>query len=433
MKYFLLAIFLVSALFSVKAQAFPPALTQKFNITRKLTDEYFVFEKNGKSGVVNKSGAIILSAAYPGIYNTMYDLFVVRNDVAQGVVKAKDITVLPLAFEEIDILSPQRIHVRKNGISFIVSPSNQFLADTTEGPTTLFQMDGNMLTSPGILAEVELAAFKANNFLKMDGAVFMIKGKDTTRTAYQDIQPLANNGSRIKFKQNERWGIIDNDGRELVPAMYDDIEQDDHTGLTKVSREKKQSLLDRELKPLPAGPFDRIGYFTSSDIAVMSNDSKEGLINSSGTILLYPVKGTIREYGNQFFEIRYDTVEKTDIVDRNMKSILPAGTFMKGYVGNIILVITADKKMGVVHAAGYTLLQPVYDEVFFGNTDGEDIRFFQVRKDTKWGILDLAGKQLIPYLYDKINLFSDGYAPAILNGKGGVITEKKQSGSAIHL
>ncbi len=426
MKHSLLAIFLISALFSGNAQTFPPALAKKFTINRKLTGEYFVFEKNGKYGVVNNAGAIILPAIYGGIYNTRFDLFVVRIDENnKGVVRAKNVPALPFEFDNIDILSPQRIHVQKNELSFIVSSSNRFLADTTEEPITLFQMDGNMLTSPRIMQDELVPAFAPNNFLRMDKDIFIIEGKDTIKTAYQDIRPLANNGERIKFKKNDHWGIINNENKELVPAIYDEIEQDDQTGLTKVYKANKQSLLDAELKLLPAGPFDRIDYFTNNDIAVAGIDGQATLINSSGAILLQPIKGIITQYGEHFFEIRYDS-GKIDIVDKNMKSILPAGTSAHGYIGNILLLITADKKMGAAHAAGYTLLQPIHDEVFFGNTDGEDNRLFQVRKGSKWGIVDLEGKQVIPYQFDKINLFSNGIAPAILNGKAGVITDKNK-------
>jgi hypothetical protein len=403
----------------------PAALQKNFTIQRQLDKEYFVYEKNGKTGVVNKSGTVILPAVYGGIYYTRFNLFVVRKEEKQGVVNAQNKVLLPFDFESIFIVSPQRMHVRKEDNNFILSSSNRFIADTSEAPAFIFQQAEDVFTPPMIVPDEVYASAQDNVFRKEDG-VYLVNGNDTIKTNYQDIQPLEMEGRYVKFKMNDRWGILDEKGKEKVPAAYDNISEDYNLHHVIVTFGLHKTLLDHQFKPIEIGPFEEIEYANSDGFAIVQIDSKVGLIDSSGKMVIQPMKGLIRQFGDHHHEIRIDTAWKTDIIDKNLKSILPPGTSAIGWSDNIILLKTKDNKMGAMHAAGYQLLRPIYEEVFFGNTDNDPNYLFQVRKGDKWGLLDFQEKQIAPYVYDKIYLFHDGIATAVLKKKGGVISDKNE-------
>ncbi|MET0391789.1 MAG: WG repeat-containing protein [Chitinophagaceae bacterium] len=421
MKYKIPAI--LSLLFPILMLAQVPAgLKKQFQVSRQLTKEYFVFEKAGKHGVVSSGGAIVLPAAYNDVYNTRFGLFVVNTDSGYGVVNAKNKIILPFAFTRIDILSAQRIHVQKNHFPMILSASNRFLKDTTEQPPLLYQMEGGLFTPPMILREETVAELSASSFLKTDSAIFILTGDDTLKTAYEDLEALTRDGRFAKFKQGNLWGMVDESGKERIPASYDDLYEDYNTGLIIVTRGEQKGLLDAELQTLPAGPFEELSYFNQDGIAIVTRQGQDLLIDRNGKPLVAPANATIQAYGDFLFNVQDRATGSWDIIDATGKSILPAGTAPRGYSGNIILLTTPDKKMGAFHAAGIVLLEPVYDEVFYGNTDDEDTDRFLVRMGSKWGVMDITGKQLVPYEYDRIKLFSQGLATAVLNKKEGVIS-----------
>lgn len=404
----------------------PAALKNKFTIDRQLTNQYFVFEKAGKYGVVNPSGAIVLPAAYDNVLNTQFGLFVVASNSMQGVVDTKNKTVLPFEFDRINILSPQRIHVLKDYFPMILSASNRFLKDTTESPQILLQVEGNMLTPPMILQEELLEDARVDHFLKTDNGVFILRSFDTLKTAYNDIQRLTHDGLLARFKQGDRWGVVDQTGKERMPAIYNIVYEDYNTRLIVVDSAGWRSLLDANLQPIAAGPFDGLSFFTWEGVAIATRQGNAKLIDRNGQTIAERNNTLMQEYMDHFFLAQDRTTGAMELIDSKGRSILPAGIQPTGYSGSIILATTPDKKMGVFHAARIPLLQPIYDEVFFGNTDDEDTQCFQVRRGDKWGVVDITGKQLIPFVYDKISLFSKGYATAVLNKKGGVISDQNK-------
>lgn len=425
MKHLSSLLLLAAFSFSALAQV-PAALDKKFTISRGLTNDYFVFEKEGKYGVVNKSGTIILPAVYNTIYNVRFGLFVAETGSGMGVINAKNQTVLPFAFEELDILSANRIHAQKYGLPVVLSRNGRFLADTTERPARLFQQNGDLFTPPRIVMDELVEAYGENNFLRTDDTIFIINGDDTIRTSFEDVEYLAYDGHIVKFKKNGRWGIADAEGKELIPAEFEELDGDMHTGYVIATKQGKKSLLDTELNPVPGGPFDEIGYFNRDGLSIVKLGDTEGIIDQSGEIILQPARHSISSYADILFWVRDETTGTMDVIDRTTRSILPQGTSARAASGNLILVITPDNKMGAVHASGLSLLRPVYDEVFFGNSDGEDDHFFMARKGSKWGLLDMQENLVVPFQYDKIALLKKGYATAILNGKAGAITDRNK-------
>lgn len=366
------------------AAQIPASLKQKFSIERQLTHDYFVFKQNGKSGLVNRAGTVLLPAVYNNVLYTRFNLFVAKKGAKVGIVNAKNKVVLPFEFDGIFTLSPERMHVSKDGLYFIVSSSNRFIADTTEMPDFIFQQAGGMFTPPRIIKDDEGS---------LDFEEYPERNHSITKE-YQDLKPLTHDGRLYKFRNNELWGIVDSAGKELIMPTYENIESDIVTRLIIVTDKGKHSLLNSKLKPIPGGPFDIINPANEAGFSIVEIGDKPGLINSSGKIVIQPFNGYIREYGSYHFEMKRDTSWKVDIIDKNLKSILPPGTSSNGYIGNVINLVTRDGKMGLIHASGYVLLPAVYDEVSYNNTDGGTGYILKVRKGNNWYLADKEGKIL---------------------------------------
>lgn len=86
-------------------------------------------------------------------------------------------------------------------------------------------------------------------------------------------------------------------------------------------------------------------------------------------------------------------------------------------------------KYGFADSNRNIIVEPVYDDSKFyigasSANSGFNEGFAPVKKNGKWGYIDLKGKVVIDFLFDDAWCFSEGLAPVKLNGKYGYINNK---------
>jgi hypothetical protein len=392
-----------------------PELQKKYKLVENLSTGEFVFIKDNRFGVVNLSGKIILPAQYRNIYASNCGYYVAGDSMGIGVVSAENKTVLPFEFDKVVIVGERKFYVYKNGVSFVVSEKNRYLNDIP-AETLLAEWEKSINSPPPVemlLEETDLRIKKGQLQIQSGGEIVKIN--------YTELQPLFSDNGLYKYRWNGKWGVVGSDGKQLSDAIYDNIADDYNSGLLIVTKDHKQGLLRRDMHAVTPIKYDAIMRFNKDLIAIVRLDNAMGLMRSDGTIVLDLVKGYIGEYNEVLFQITFAN-DSIAIIDKHLQSILPRGAKLAAYSGDKIL-FRQNQKMGAINAAGYTLIQPVYDEVYFGNTDGEENIYFMARSGKAWGMVDLQGKTIVPFEYDKINLFEEGLSVAIKNGKYGVIND----------
>ena len=273
--------------------------------------------------------------------------------------------------------------------------------------------------------------------------------------------------------QNGKWGVIDNNGENVIAATYDEMivipnnkkpvfvctyDVIDSTGeyKTKVLNEKNEEILKGYDKVEAIDNYDskQNVWFEDNLLRVKKND-KYGLIDFNGNTVLdceydsiYALKGVTEN-------IIVEKEGNLGLVNSKGQTIINTGyskiqALKEGYK-NEYLVVNADGKYGVVSTNGSVILETKYEEIKYldsqevysvkldgviqlvnnkgevlQNSEGETYIYAKgenviVSKDNKFGIEKLTGETVIPNEYEELKYAFSIYYIAKKDGKFGII------------
>lgn len=208
-------------------------------------------------------------------------------------------------------------------------------------------------------------------------------------TQYEQVLPLACEESTseipfeksvLKYKENEKYGLIDFDGKKITKPIYEEIESLEYKeGTIIVKQEGKYGLINIKGKQIIKPEYDDIkadGYYTKQ-----AQYSDSGYIVQTKTQDGYRY-GYINKEGKILLNTEYNEIDRvTDIEDEK----------------NIYLLISKNGQYGIVKNKK-TIIECVYEEIEYNKTN----KIFIVQKNTKQGVIDIEGNQILPIEYDYI-------------------------------
>lgn len=215
------------------------------------------------------------------------------------------------------------------------------------------------------------------------------------------LNNVENNGyyekSVLKYKSNDKYGLINFDGKKITDAIYDSIEGFDYKeGLLLVKKSDKYGIININGATIIKENYDEIisdAYYTDND-----KYQKSGYITGIKTAdgirygyINYEGKQILKE---NFSEI-YRIIEKKD--DDNIYLV----TFENGRAG--------------VYRNNKRIIENSYEDILY-NAAG-DVLILQ--KNSKQGISKIDGTQIIPIEYDTIYV-EENY----INAQKGEDTER---------
>jgi hypothetical protein len=208
------------------------------------------------------------------------------------------------------------------------------------------------------------------------------------------------------INKNDKYGFINETGKEVVPCKYDKIESFQNgyaIAKNKVGEyDYMNGLLDslgKEVIPLKYGHME---YYPSDKVLVVgeSNASNVGVIDLAGKTVI-PVQ---YEFWSKRISKGIWPVGKNDICGVvNMKNeiIVPFTYYMiESYSDELDLApARKDKggKFGFIDRTGKIVIPFMYDDAWpSGN-------YLAVKKDGKWGIIDVSNKIILPFEYASVS------------------------------
>ena len=211
---------------------------------------------------------------------------------------------------------------------------------------------------------------------------------------YQQIEALENidkNGNVwyeenvLKVRNNNKYGLIDLNGREILPCEYEDI---------------------TVLKGI-ANSF------------IIKRNNKLGLTNENGSIIIEPSYNEIKNLGETYKEgyITINEEGKYGVVSSTKKQILENkyDEIMQVYLSDSYLVKESDKTK-LINSSGEAVLESGFDEIKSKTRNG-----FIIVKDNLYGEIDIKGQETIKTQYQDLKEAKSGIYIAKLNDKYGLI------------
>jgi hypothetical protein len=219
--------------------------------------------------------------------------------------------------------------------------------------------------------------------------------KFITDFIYDDCKLRGNRYSSNNFKDfklNNKWGIIDKNGKVIIPFIFDDIELIDENRVF-VKYNGKYGIIDIE-KSIRSIDIE----VTITEIVPLKYDSVNSFSEGMAAVMLGSGKnmkwGFIDKTGKEVISLKYDWV------DNFSEDMAAVG------IGD-----WDNRKWGFIDKNGNEIVSCQYDEV--GNFS-EGLAY--VKKNGKCGYIDKSGNVVVSLKYDLAESFSEGMAAVNIGG-----------------
>jgi hypothetical protein len=375
------------------------------------TQNYTLFEENGKVGLKSDDGHILIPAQYQALGWSNAKLSVVNNVTGYqvnglwGLINISNHKVTQPMFEEILPGEGSYLIARKK------SPlSLRFMQGciTTDGKEVIpFQYDGVHVESLRAIVYTKIGNVYKYGLIDLENKTLIpqqykeIRALGSLRYAVENFDyktaVYTESGKQITgfkldsvsgfkkiyavFYQNLQQGLIDREGQIRLEAKYREIQIDD-AGNVKTRQANEWSILDGQNK--------LIRQTFADDLEPTGNNQMK--ISISGTTFLVD---------QNFLRINHDVYE----------SLQP---FTKGKA-----IFTRNNQQGIIRSDGSVVVQPVFDKLI------PEKNFILARKKVqghdRWTMLDSMGVQKSMKSYDRIVMYNEKYFAVEQRGYWGAM------------
>ena len=314
--------------------------------------------------------------------------------------------------------------------------------------------------------------------------VINTKGKAVIPIEYNQLKPFSNKLiAGVRDKGSNRFGVLSNSGKTLIPITYRDISPIEEGIIAIKDDSGLSAIFTEEGNQRSAFDFESISTYDSNYLLVKYYNRK-GLVTHDGKVVVPPIYKELKfEEGKAqalpftrwslfsdtpsefFFDNMVALTDKVFAVQsgENLALIDAKETYLYYFEGLEIvsagfglLTVTDGQQMGVLNAAGKTVLPLSFDNIrlnpksIYGedkNKSGQNWKVydhmgvlksrqpyesFKVLTETlvegvrngKRGLLNAEGREISPFIYDSIGTFSQGLAVVQYQRQTGVINQK---------
>ena len=203
-----------------------PVLIPGFNLVENFGNGYFKIRQADKYGVVNRDGQLVISATFDEIEQVVSDTFKVMQNDKWGIRGINQNLVIEPAFDQI----------RSGGSIWSRNYSQTPLVYTNEGKQGLLGWDGKAITPP----------------------------------IYDRIKSIEEGSKLIIVQKNGYFGLIDDQGEEKGPFIYDHVDSFNN-GFYPVYLYDKMGLLDADGQIVIPAIFEELKFVSDGTLSLFSN------------------------------------------------------------------------------------------------------------------------------------------------------------------
>lgn len=336
------------------------------------TSQYYVIKKNEHYGVISHDGRQLLPAVYDEVEIKDYQgfFFKIRKGDKYGIADSTGKVLQAPQYDEVDNLSPLLAKVG------------------AEGRYGLFNLQTGRLVLPVTYKDADII-FGADDMaaVEKDGlhGVCNDKGEWIITPAYQQVRWLYHH--LFAVQQNGRWHFWQ---QQLLPEAYDDMDNASD-GWIMVKRGGRCGYADTTGALKIPVQYDDAGAFDLG-LAIITLKGKKGMINTQGKIILAPAYDDVSLNKYQLYDALAPLRRHCDCMPQASPEDINRWCRIE---------FTRLGRKGCARMDGTILLQPEYNELSI-SSDG-----IITESNGKAALFDTAGKQLIPALYDRINVSNE--------------------------
>ena len=428
--------------------------TPKENSNSKIVpNSYLTVYSNGKWGVINSSGDIIIEPTYDDmivIPDPTKAVFIYQTNVnlETGIFDSKAIDNnsknLFENYEKVEALQ----NIDSNNI---ISYDTNALKVSKGEKYGLINFTGNELLACEYDDITPLKGVK-NSLVTLKNGKYGLadnSGSIIIENKYTEIIPLTNryeDGYIVK-DENGKYGLINYNRKQLLECKYSKIENITSNNLYVVTENGNKEIVGENGEVKCTYNYDEIVNINTDNI-VVRNNSVYGIINLKGETILEPSYEDLRYISEENYIAKKDGKYGIINLQNEIKVEFKYNNIIYMQEENIIQADRQDglsdlmntsfdiKVTGIISEintkTGYLKVRVDNEYKYFNlsleEKDSKEIltsnTLFVDKKDEKYGFVDKNGIVIVDYIYDDATEQNDyGYAAVKSNGKWGAIDQ----------
>lgn len=262
-----------------------------------------------------------------------------HQDDKIGVINLKGEIIIDAKYDSIEIPNPEKaVFICKEQDNITVLNDKNEMIFTEYGEVYAISLNGTVSSIP---YEKSVLKYKQNEKY----GLINFEGKLITKPIYDEIQSLTNKEGELLVKQNGKCGVINSKGAQIIKTQYDNIIADGF-----YTNKDKYKLS---------------GYIVSTKT---QDGYRYGYIN-------YRLKELLKVEYNEIYRI-IETEETKDIY----------------------LIVSKNGQFGVIKNK-QVIINYGYQDIEYD----DNIKLFKLQRNSKYGVSDINGKQILPTEYEDIN------------------------------
>ena len=297
-----------------------------------------------------------------------------------------------------DILA-QRSKLNKEYDYFAVYSADKWGVINQDGEYVINPSYQEMIVIPDKTKDVFICTYDVDDTTGTYKTKALNKNNEEIFTQYEQILPIENFDENenlwyeqdvLKVMQNGKYGLINLNGKQILPCEYDNIT---------VIQGIENSLIKEK-------------------------NGQKGLCNDSGSVLIEPQYTEIKNLGETYKDgyITVNSEGKYGVISATKQQILENkfDEIKQTYLGSNYLVIEGGKEK-LVNSSGETLIENGFDDIKSNTTRGV---IFVL--NNLYGEMSTSGEILIEAKYQDLKQVKEGIYIAKQNDKYGIIDESIQ-------
>lgn len=371
---------------------------KKYEIEKVEQYNYFLLKQDGKTGVIDRNGNIVIDVKYDDIKipNPQKDVFVCYSG------------------ENSQILNSQKEQILNN------------YQDVE--PIKLQNIASNLMFEKSVLSYKENDKYGLVNF----------QGKKITKPIYDEISGLSYKEGELLVKQNDKYGVINIKGHKLIDIEYDKIAVDGYYTnddgykyagyiITTITQEGyRYGYINYNGKLILKPEYNELSRITD----IMDNENAYLLCAKNGQFGVNKNEKEIVK--NEYQSISYDKTNELLVAEKSKKYgiasldgkiIVPAQFLQIDVIGNYLY---AKNEQGTIVYDNQGKETNMDTNISILNTENEKYKIkIDNQNETKYGLITKEGKELIEEKYSYMEyLYNDYFIVSNENSKLGVVDNK---------
>lgn len=347
-------------------------------------DNVLKVQKDGKIGLINLTGKVILEPQYEeiiaveGIKNSLK----IQKDGKFGIASDEGKIIIEPQYSDITNLGKDD----KSGY-IVKSDDGKFgIVDYSAKQVLEAKYDEIKKISGN-----DLYVVKQNDTLKVVGK----DGNDVVTQGFNDIkQILSNQEDGVIYIKDNKYGVMKSSGEVTINAEYEELKEA-QKGILIAKKDGKYGVIDLEKNEKIPFKYNTLTYNEVANLYIAEDENYNAdIINSNYEVKLTGIlskmdteKGYMslrigEEY--KYYNFKFEEKQLSDI-----------------FTSNTLFLSKKDGKYGFVDKEGKVIVDYIYDDATEQNSCG----YAAIKKDGKWGSIDSKGNIVQEPTYNLDNYF----------------------------